>query len=140
MSITLPQGQSGTHAEILSQIAGIREAGTFTATIVAGGIELSNRQNRDSSIDILRTHFDVGASHNYTIRVRGNTTADRVGLAAVGDNSISLGSTPAGGAFDLTVVVSSVDLRPAVFGRGIRITTGDSTANITINEISISRN
>ncbi|MCL2577559.1 MAG: hypothetical protein FWE27_05865 [Defluviitaleaceae bacterium] len=141
MSFSIPEGTTGTHADILSQVAGIREAGTFTATVVAGNaIQLTDRQNRDSTIDILRTHFDVGANNTYTIRIRGNTSASSVGLSAVGDNSITLGSTSAGGNFELNATVTSVDLRPAVFGRGIRITTGDSTADLTIQQITITRN
>jgi hypothetical protein len=140
MNVGLAEGTTGTHAEVLGQIAGIREAGTFTATIGAGNaIQLTGRQNSYSTIDILRTHFDVGAENSYTITVRGTTDAPTVGLAAVGDPQATLGST-GGGSFTLTVNVSSSDLRPAVFGRGIRITTGASTADITISEIRINRN
>jgi hypothetical protein len=141
MNAGLPDGTTGTHAEVLSQIAGIREAGGFTATVVAGGaIQLTDRLNDGSTIDILRTHFNVEAENTYTILIRGTTSAPTVGLAAVGDTSVTLGSTAAGGAFTLQVNVSSSDLRPAVFGRGIRITTGGSNADMTINAIQITRN
>ena len=139
MNVGLVVGTTGTNAEVISQIAGIRESGAFTATIVAGGaIEITNRQTVYGTIDILRTHFNLDAENTYTIRVRGTTGAGSVSLTAVGDPSVSLGET-SGGTFDLQVTVTSVELRHQMFGRGIRLSTGGSTADMTIQEIRVTR-
>jgi hypothetical protein len=140
-------GTSGTAGDMISR-SRLQSGGAYTITIVentlrsGNALQLSGRTADWNSIMIPRSLFNITADHTYTIRVRGITTAGTdVNISANAGTFEQIGSATAGsnGSFDITAQMTGLELAADSFRSGLRIATSFSTADMTIQEIRVTR-